>query len=63
MEGKGEDYRRIVEWYGTVLTGKKIIIENLKDLKSGNAFLETIEKFYPKNVSLTKIYIKPKNNF
>lgn len=59
----GENYDALVQWFSKELSAKKIPIETIKDLKPGNAFLETIHRYHPKYVELSKVYIKPKNNF
>ena len=55
--------KELIEWYNTQLEQKNIFISSTAELATGYLFLEILHNYHPKNVDLSKLYIRPKNQY
>jgi hypothetical protein len=52
--------KELIDWYNAQLEEKNIFLSSCEELASGYYFLEVLHNFHPKNVDLSKLYLKPK---
>lgn len=55
--------KELIEWYNAQLEEKNIFISSTAELATGYHFLEILHYYHPKNVEISKSYLKPKNEF